>query len=110
MNKLELLKAARNLISEPEHWTQGVEARDKDGKVIISTSPEAVKWCAYGAIWKFHEENEGVQIQAEELLRSCIPDGCPSLLKLNDCHTHEEVLAVYDRAIVKAEQANDSNV
>jgi hypothetical protein len=53
MNKTQLqidAKAAADLIRDPARWTTGVSARDARGEPRGPYEPDAVCWCAYGAI------------------------------------------------------------
>ena len=99
-----VLRATRELLSDPAHWTQAAVARDAEGRIVKPTSPEAQCWCLEGA-----------------LARSCNRYGLspPALLKYLDAlvetelgldgHVlnwandfalnHEDVLAFLDRAI-----------
>ncbi len=47
-----VLRAAADLIEPPGRWTQRFSARDVKGSPAGPTSPEAVCWCAYGALMK----------------------------------------------------------
>lgn len=40
------------LLEKPESWTQGVSARDKNGKYTATSSKDAVCWCLAGAIMR----------------------------------------------------------
>lgn len=46
----EILQGARDLISDPAHFCQVNGAETADGKPIAFDSPEATRWCVYGAI------------------------------------------------------------
>lgn len=58
MKSRELILAAADLIEQPGCWTQEVLARDKKGDPINPTSPQAVRWCAIGAIRKIGGDDE----------------------------------------------------
>ena len=45
---LDILKAARATLANPENWTKGCYARDAAGNMCKPYSPNAVKWCAIG--------------------------------------------------------------
>ena len=47
---LEILTFADTLLSEPDKWTKGALARDKQGDAIGVEVPDACKWCLLGAI------------------------------------------------------------
>ncbi len=103
----EILTEARSLITNPDNWTQGFFARDGDGVLLESDSPGATCWCAWGAIQKV----VGVSLLSKahnlylwDTLWNATgePDfGSSShvIWSYNDTHTHEEVLAVFDKAI-----------
>ena len=99
----ELLIEARDLISEPGRWTQGVYACDALGYAIDWGSPEAVCWCATGAICKAaesiqeHGKRRALIERATVELRIAI--GHNGVTAFNDHRTHAEVLAAFDRAI-----------
>ncbi len=82
------LVKARALISNKENWLQGDYCR-------------ADQYCALGAIKKVGRYQDDVAAEREiRLLRAAIPGGKRKWVHLyNDRHTHEEVLALFDRAI-----------
>lgn len=41
---------AWELISDPQRWTQGSFAKNKNGDSIFAIDPDACQWCAYGAL------------------------------------------------------------
>lgn len=47
---LRRLIAARDLLSSRDNWVQGTEAQDSEGNDIGADRPEAVRFCAVGAI------------------------------------------------------------
>jgi len=51
MNTKEVLQAAYDLIGDKKRWTQGENARDKDGCEVSERSLSAVSWCAIGAVY-----------------------------------------------------------
>ena len=68
---VDIAKAARERIKEPEHWTQGCDARDSKGlDVDHSAAGDAACWCISGAVswafWHFYDklqdESSGVPI------------------------------------------------
>ena len=46
----EALERAADLIEPEGKWTQGRPARGKDGAFVDARSPQAVCWCAIGAV------------------------------------------------------------
>lgn len=100
MNTHELLIAARKRIERPEHWTQGCEARDKDGNEQEADSSLACKWCGYGAVWAAESENTDPRAVAfaEMALEAACGRHFPSWQDAPE-RTHAEVLKVFDIAI-----------
>lgn len=96
------LLAARTLI-DCEGWTQEDYARDSEGQCVDYTDPNAVCFCALGAVY-VSNSNSDVRAWVNGHLQDVIP---PSryVHEWNDAHgrTKEEVLAAFDRAIAKIE-------
>jgi hypothetical protein len=97
---LEILKAARELISGSNQWTQRANAREMHGEIIATTQPEAVRWCAYGALNKVSRGDSAVIRRAYNELMG---DAEMSLEGLNDIAGHVAVLARFDAAITRLE-------
>ncbi len=106
------LRSARSLIEDQEHWTSGCQAQDHRGVAVPPTSPEAVAWCAVGAIIRVtHSHRESGHhvyglYQALELALPyeytppCGKDDPPvEYVNDHDAITHQDVLDIYDRAI-----------
>jgi hypothetical protein len=96
-----IYRDARALIADPEHWTRGAMARDaKEGpwNTVRPLAPEAVSWCAYGALQK---AQDGYHLSVMEELTSYMSRtlGASGVIHWNDTSTHEEVLAGFDRVI-----------
>lgn len=49
---IEILTAARDLLSDERRWTKGDTARDEIGRDVDYFAPEAVSWCLLGACYK----------------------------------------------------------
>jgi len=104
MSTRDLLIAARARIEKPEHWTQGCYARASDGSEVLPESPNAVCWCALGAIRVVlggHFDPLGPFDKAEYALMGVLPDGAssPYVSDYNDNRSHRSVLRLYDKAI-----------
>lgn len=100
MTDLEIIKGARELISDPERWSQGWYAHDKKGNWTDFSSDSACRWCAMGAIRKQTNGDDRDCLYLYELLVG--DDG--SLNVFNDIHTHAEVVALFAAAIARLEQ------
>lgn len=100
---VSLLKAARALISDPDKWTQGVFARNKEGSRISSTSPEATCWCASGAVNSIGFGSFNIRCGTLDAMEK--HGFGDSIEKFNDTHTHTEVLAEFDNVIAAIERS-----
>lgn len=112
-----VLRAMRDLLSNPDAWTQGVLARDFIGSEIEPLADEARCWCLIGAICKvghvsigyghpaydelldtLRERDEAAQlvIAAEMDIEDLVP-------VYNDAQdtTHADVLALIDATIAR---------
>lgn len=99
MKVSKVLIAARAVIADPKNWTKGSFAKDANGHKRYAIAPEAVCWCALGAV---------MRVGANDVLfgAACYwLDGAAGTWMggYNDAHTHAEVLEVFDRAIASAE-------
>ena len=112
MTTLEILRAARELISDPARWTQGAFARSFSGEnLAYGNDPRATCWCAYGVLEKISGEKQFYSAPGHtELNNSCFTESEKlfSVPAINDNGTHKDVLALYDRAIALAEQEEDA--
>jgi hypothetical protein len=101
MTPLETLKAARQLITDPAKWTQGVSARNKAKKGVCPLAEDAVCFCSLGAIRNVVGNDDESFDVAWDALHDNSPIGL--VAAFNDTHTHAEVLALFDAAIAELE-------
>ena len=107
METKEILQKARDLITDPAKWTTGFFARDVEGRIQAANKESTVCWCAWGAIQKVVGSDTFKRMDNLHLWDTLWnatgePDyGSAShvIWSYNDNHTHEEVLAVFDKAI-----------
>lgn len=110
MNTKEILIEARNIISDEKNWTQGAEAREQNGDPVSPRCPWAVCFCSIGAVHraaiKIVNNGFGVYSLDTSRLRTGAVGALAKELKcythidqFNDASTHQEVLALFDRAI-----------
>lgn len=96
----KLLKAARDTISDPKHWTQDANARTSDGQPTYASAPDADKFCMMGALYRqgahAYHLMEAIKRLQSQVSFSYIP-------AFNDNRKHSEVLDVFDRAIALKE-------
>lgn len=103
----EILTGARELIATPESWTKGVFARDASGAKVASSNLQAVCWCLKGALSVaataccMGDEFEPL-MDAEVLLEKLLGGRPVALWQDETQRTHEEVIALLDRAIETA--------
>jgi hypothetical protein len=97
VKEVDIIKKARELISDPKRWTKGAGARDKHGDPVPITNPGAVCWCVSGALVHVAGFSDGYD--AEKLL---LPGG-GGITGFNDTHEHAEVLELMDKAIARLE-------
>ncbi len=104
MSAQQALLAARELISAPERWAQQFYAYDAAGKRVMPNDPDAVCWCAVGAVHKAGGGATSIHM-ALDALGDAVPGMAMTLPVYNDSRTHPEILALFDRAIAKLEAA-----
>ena len=106
MTEKELLVKARALIENPKTWIQGHGAEDSAGLEIAAVSPDAVSFCAIGALDRacFNLRVGFCSIVATAALQRLDGMVDNELGFWNDAlgRTHDEVLAAFDRAIADA--------
>lgn len=106
----EILRAARQLIGQPEHWTKRAAARDAHGGVCLASSVDAVCFCAYGAVTHAEVRAE-ITTDADEFLnkatRQVTGKRFDFVAHYNDHYRtgHIDILALFDKAIELAEVA-----
>ena len=102
-----VLKAARAKIASEELWTKDTYARNRSGYPCVPTSPDAVVWCALGALYFISDSRWTMDKEAVRLLEEQLPREFKNIVRYNDYPDtkHEDVLDLYDRAIHTAKKA-----
>lgn len=95
MNTRDVLVKARELISDPKHWNQRYFALKADGGFTSSSSPDAICWCASGAINKIC----GPDLMLVNSAYNALNEVMGNVPDYNDNSPHEDVLAAFDIAI-----------
>lgn len=110
MTTLEILRAARKLIEQPEAWTQEMFALNADGIAENPGSNEACKWCSIGAVIAasgstVHHDWETLPGMALLATKGMHVAKVGNIAKWNDTpgRRHSTVLRAFDRAIEFAE-------
>ena len=110
----DILTAARQTITDPNRWTQKALARDKHNRWQNPGSPQAVCWCAEGAI-ELAAINLKTRPSLQQLAVTAVSKSASTLhgvdiRSLNDVTawrpetTHQAVLNVFDHAIEQQEK------
>lgn len=97
MTTVEVLKAARDLISDPAKWTTKAFARDTKGNAVVPYSTLAVRFCAYGAIDHVCQDDPVTKSMALAQLGRVSVRG---IVHTNDIRGHQAILAAFDKAIM----------
>ena len=95
MKTIDILIAAKVLISKPNGFAHFYPALTKEGNPVCSTDKSACKFCTIGAINKIAVGNLVSLTFAISAMRKVMG----SIGKFNDLHTQEEVLQKFDEAI-----------
>lgn len=98
-----LLREAADLISDRARWTQGCSAVSSRGDRVSVLSPDAVAWCASGAIRRLTDSPTDGGEALHFLDRAAREFGQPSVMTLNDTSNHETVVLMFVRAIALSE-------
>ncbi len=85
---------AHELLKSPESWCTGAPAEDADGNSVAALHPEAVRWCALGAIqrayppWQWGEAIDNLlralSVSEKGLAQMNSSDKACSLMEWND--------------------------
>ena len=105
---IEILRAGRELLSDPARCTKGAYARTAQGKDVDPGSPYATCWCSHGAFSKVSGKSVYSENPGREFLAKAF-GGKPEVLKEHwiteghDASDHPTILRAWDRAIELAE-------
>lgn len=109
LTALQILKAARKLLSKPERWIQHSSARSSGGLTVKVKSPDAVGWCAIGAIRRCDDNRSTNGCVAERCLTLTIPRSSKhcGITGYNDAQgrSHKQIMTWFDRAIKRATES-----
>lgn len=102
---VDILRAARGILSDESRWTKGFFARLPDGRTCFPFNRRAACFCAFGALQRAAGYADpdvllpSLAVEASALLNA--PGG---LAVFNDDPktTHADVLALFDAAIARA--------
>jgi hypothetical protein len=103
--EIAIIRRAREIISDPEKWTQHAGAREASGFEVVPHSTVACRWCAWGAIQKAAREivGQGIYVHslraAARLDTNIVQSGLHPLFAVNDQQGHAAVLSLFDKAL-----------
>ncbi len=106
MNTVQILKEARALIANEKNWTQGEYALAENGRPQLCPNQFSKCFCSVGAVsraMRLHPTEAGKSGVMEKFIKAAGLSNVRELVEFNDSHTHAVVLALFDRAIARAE-------
>lgn len=103
----EILRAAKERISDPANWTQRKLARNHRSDPVKPDAPSACRFCAIGAVAAEGGDaspNTSLRLWLDRATRDVSSGRVPSIISLNDGgitrgFAHRRVLEAFDRAI-----------
>jgi hypothetical protein len=96
----QIVQRARALIATPQTWSQGEFARDGFGAPVSWRSPEATRFCIWGALNRAAREmcsDRQQRIRLADHAARALRGTAASISRLNDNGTHADILALIDR-------------
>lgn len=107
LTTLDILKKGRELIADPARWTQGAFARNKWDDRCDPSSNYAKCFCCAGALIAVSGLNEIEAFESGALAALEVAAGKngkrADLASYNDSHSHDLIVALWDRAIAAEE-------
>ena len=102
-----VLRNALALIRDPSRWIQGETARDSNGHIVSPTNPEAVSYCAIGALCAASVTSQvcpDVRFRAKQALGTAmelpkIDNRLKEIAEVNDTSRHSDVVHYFETAI-----------
>ncbi len=104
----KVLRAARVKISIPAAWCRDWFAKDAAGRNVPVSDPSACAWCVRGAVLAVTPGHgwSDARAAADDLLdhvSNAPPGRTVAIVSDNPRTTHADVMAIFDRAIARAE-------
>lgn len=109
MKPSEFLVKVKEKIDTPDKWAKGTFAVDENGRSIDASSPNACRFCIYGALDRVQVENEEVPLTTRNMVRYAISDKIKAMTGKNmmgivgfndDYANHDQLMEMFDGAIV----------
>lgn len=96
----DIIRRARERITDPENWTTGYLAQSSLGRRIGPLAPGACKWCAAGAIIREADDGADADLLLDRIYAHL------TLHEVNDIDGHAAVLAELDRLAAGGDDTN----
>ncbi len=99
--------AARALIADPDGWTRGAYARDRQGQSLATNDPIACQYCASGALFRATEydpmnQTSAARMRVDDAHYQVEKDLTHmGIISFNDDNEHPAVLAAFDKTIAR---------
>jgi hypothetical protein len=110
--EMQIIKRAREIISDPEKWCKGAFARNADGKETYCYDPnvippEATQFCGYGALVKAAIDTGQPWELAYDIAVNLVKGGCclTDFTNVNDEQGHAAILSLFDKALAQEPQS-----
>ena len=103
-----LLRDALALIKDPSCWIQQQDAKDSNGHIVSPTNPDAVSYCAIGALCAVSVKSQvcpDVRFHARKALGTAMElpaiDQCrlQKIALVNDTENHGDIVQYFEKAI-----------
>jgi hypothetical protein len=109
---IEALRQAREIIKNSDNWVRGYMAIDREDRPTSVADPNAVAFCALGAIYRVALSGKADTLKAQILLnRVARALGARDITDFNDTSTHYEVMNLFNTviAVLEAVEENRAN-
>lgn len=100
------LREAYELIRDESRWCQRAQAVNADGWPVPPRRPEAVRWCASGALIRAHisgDEQMALWRATDALFPEVGVGISPAIVAVNDTLGHAAVMQIFEKALVEVE-------
>lgn len=101
-----VLRNAYELIRDPDRWCTHAMARDNLGQSVAARDPDAVRWCAFGALGKCGKTKWTSTIRDCEVVDRIVAElygSSHSITSVNDNLGHAATVAVFEKALASTE-------
>jgi hypothetical protein len=105
---VQIIKEARNFLASPRKWTRFYLAKTAQGESCDPWEPRAVRFCAYGALFKAAHDVSKDPVIAHHFAASAATvitgneedtDSVTKLFQINDGQGRKAILELFDKAL-----------